>query len=69
MAQSCFIHRHIDPANLSAFEYIGIFDEIFRTGVNGGHQNDDLADHIQPMGNAEQDQADTHHGGGGFDLA
>lgn len=50
-------------------EHVPVFHEILHAGVHRGHQDDPLAHQVQPVGNAEQNQADAHHGAGGFDLA
>ena len=50
-------------------EHIPVFGEIFHTGIYRGHQDDPLADIVQPLGDAEEYQADADHGAGGLDLA
>ena len=41
-------------------EHIGVLGEILDAGVDGGDQDHALAHIVQPLGDAEQDQADAH---------
>ena len=55
--------------DLAGLEHVGVLHEILHAGVHGGDKDHHLTDDVQTMGDAEQDQADAHHGAGSFDLA